>query len=216
MGGKSKPSNSEMVAFEREQAAEARRKENERKARLEQGKGSIDALFAGGGFDEPFYDKYKQASLGYTLPQLQDQYQKQREQTTYDLARAGLLRSTAAGQAQADIEGQKLAQEAGLRSQADQEVANLRKNISGQQQAALSQLYATEDPDVAANTAIQSVQQAQLSTPNLQPLGELFRPLVIGGAGALGGAVDQYYANRLYQPRQPGGMGSLTHSGSNV
>ena len=210
MGGKSKPANNEMVQFEKEQAAEARQKEAERQARLESGKSSIDALFAGGGFDQPFYDKYKNASLGYSLPQLQDQYGKQKEQTTYDLARAGLLRSTAAGQAQADIESQKAAQEAALRSKADQEVANLRQNISGQQQAALSQLYATEDPNVAANTAIQSVQQAQLSTPNLQPLGELFKPLVIGGAGAASGAIDQYYANKLY-PKPPSYGGSYSN-----
>lgn len=210
MGGKSRPSNNQMVQFEMQQAEEARQKEAERKARLEQGKGSIDAIFAGGGFDQPFYDKFKNASLGFSLPQLSDQYQKQREQTTYDLARAGLLRSTAAGQAQADIEGQKASQEAALRSKADQEVANLRQNVAGQQSAALSQLYATEDPNVAANTAIQSVQQAQLSTPNLQPLGELFRPLVIGGAGALSGGIDQYYANKLY-PRSPLGGGNINY-----
>jgi hypothetical protein len=198
MGGKAKPSNNQMVQFEMQQAAEARQKEAERQARLEQGKSSIDAIFAGGGFDDAFYNKFKDASLGYTLPQLEDQYAKQKEQTTYDLARAGLLRSTAAGKAQADTEMQKATQEAAIRAQADQGVADLRKNVSGQQSAAVSQLYATEDPNVAANTAIQSVQQAQLSTPNLQPLGELFKPLVIGGAGALGGAVDQYYANRLY------------------
>jgi len=209
MGGKSKPSNNEMVEFEKQQAAEARQKEAERQARLEQGKSSIDAIFAGGGFDQPFYDKYKNAALGYQLPQLQDQYTKQKEQTTFDLARAGLLRSTAAGQAQADIESQKAAQEAAIRAGADQQVADLRKNVSGQQSAALSQLYATEDPNVAANTAIQSVQQAQLSTPNLQPLGELFKPLVIGGIAAGGGAYNQNVANTLY-PKRPNYGGSYS------
>ena len=210
MGGKSKSSNSEMLAFEKQQAAEARQREEERKGRLEQGKGAIDAIFAGGGFDDAFYNKYKGASLGYSLPQLQDQYSKQKEQTTYDLARAGLLRSTAAGQAQADIEMQKAAQEAAIRAQADQGVADLRKNISGQRSAATSQLYATEDPDIAANTAIQSVQQAQLSTPNLQPLGELFKPLVIGAAGAAGAGYNNYVANTLY-PKTPNYGGSYSN-----
>src|SRR5262245_41214140 len=130
MGGKAKSSNSEMLAFEKQQAAEARQKEDERKQRLEQGKGAVDSIFAGGGFDDAFYNKYKGASLGYSLPQLEDQYSKQKEQTTYDLARAGLLRSTAAGQAQADIEMQKASQEAAIRAGADQQVADLRKNIS--------------------------------------------------------------------------------------
>jgi hypothetical protein len=198
MGGKSQPDNSQIVAFEQQQAREARQKEAERQARLEQGKSAIDALFAGGGFDEAFYNKFKNAQLGYSLPQLSDQFTKQREQTTYDLARAGLLRSTAAGTAQADLESQRLANEASIRTKADQDVAALRSNIANEQQAALNQLYATEDPQVAANTAIQSVQQAQLSQPNLTPLGELFRPLVIGATSALGGAVDNYYASQLY------------------
>jgi hypothetical protein len=210
MGGKAKSSNSEMLAFEKQQAAEARQKEDERKLRLEQGKGAIDSIFAGGGFDDAFYNKYKGAALGYSLPQLEDQYSKQKEQTTYDLARAGLLRSTAAGQAQADIEMQKASQEAALRAGADQQVADLRKNVSGQQSAALSQLYATEDPNVAANTAIQSVQQAQLSTPNLQPLGELFKPLIIGGAAAANSGYNNYVANSLY-PKVPSYGGSYSN-----
>jgi hypothetical protein len=212
MGGKSKSTNNQMVQFEMQQAEEARQKEAERKARLEQGKQGIDAIFAGGGFDDAFYNKYRDASLGYSLPELENQYTKQKEQTTYDLARAGLLRSTAAGTAQADIESQKANREAALRSSADQQVADLRKNISGQQSAALSQLYATEDPNVAANTAIQSVQQAQLSTPNLQPLGELFRPLVIGALSSANAGYNNYVANSLY-PKSSTGQGSVSGYG---
>jgi hypothetical protein len=204
MGGKSKSSNDQSIAFQREQAAEARAREEQRKARLETGKSSIDALFDKGNFNDAFYDKYKDAALDYAMPQLTDQYGKARDQTTYDLARAGTLRSTIAGDAQADIESQKLINEAGIKSKADTDVAGLRTNIAGQKQQALNQLYATEDPDVAANTATHMVQQAQLSTPNLSPLGELFKPLIIGATGAASGYLDQQTLARYgLTPRGP-------------
>jgi hypothetical protein len=196
MGGKSSPNNSQMVAFQMQQAAEARRKEEERKARLEQGKGAIDKLFSPEyGFNENFYNKYKNAALAYGLPQLSEQYEKARENTTYDLARAGLLRSTAAGEAVANIERQNAVNEASLRAKADIDTANLRSSVGSQQQQALNQLYATEDPEVAATTAINMVNNAQLAQPNLTPLGDLFKPLVIGATGAY----NTYTGNQQFQ-----------------
>src|SRR4029077_7592784 len=107
MGGKgSGPSNNQMVAFEMQQAQEAKDKENLRQARLNQGKTAIDQLFGPTNFDDSFYNKYQQANLDYNLPQLTDQYDKAKMGMTYDLARAGTLRSTAAGYAQSLLEKQ--------------------------------------------------------------------------------------------------------------
>jgi len=202
MGGKAKADNQQMIQFQMQQAAEAKAKEAARQARLNQGKAAIDQLFQGGNFDQGFYDKYKNAALAYNMPQLQKQYQLAKDQMTYDLARAGTLRSTVAGTAQANLQEQQAMNEAAIRSQADQDVGQLRQNIAGQQQSALNQLYATEDPDVAANTATHMVQAAQLSSPNLNPLGELFKPLVIGGTTAIGSYLDNqnftnYYNNLM-------------------
>lgn len=203
MGGKSKSTNDAALQFQMQQAEEAKQKEAQRQARLTQGKTAIDQLFAGGGFDDPFYNKYKQAELDYTLPQLQDQYAKQKEQTTYDLARAGTLRSTAAGKAQANLELQKAVNEAALRTKADSDTAALRQGIQGEQQAAYNQLYATEDPAVAANSATASINAAQLATPNLNPLGDLFKPLVIGSLGALSNVVGNYNLNKQLGTTNP-------------
>ena len=203
MGGKAKGSNDQMIAFQKEQAAEARAKEEQRQARLNQGKASIDALFSGGNFDQPFYDKYRSAALNFSLPQLQSQYQKARDDMTFRLANAGTLRSSIAGTAMADLESQNAMNEAAIRAKADQDVGALRSNIAGQQQSALNQLYATEDPDVAANTATHMVQQAQLSTPNLNPLGELFKPMVIGATSGLSNYLDSsYYSTALANARR--------------
>ena len=212
MGGKSGSSNNQMLQFEMQQAAEAKQKEADRQARLEQGKTAVNQIFQGGGFDDAFYNKYKGAELDYSLPQLQDQFKKQKDQSTYDLARAGTLRSKGAGDVAADLEKQRIANESSIRTKADTDVATLRSGIQGQEQSALNQLYATEDPSVAANTATGMVQQGQLSQPNLQPLGELFKPLVIGSIAAGGNLVDQYNINRSLQTRPPGGQGSVNYS----
>jgi hypothetical protein len=191
MGGKSSPANSQMVNFEMAQAAEARAKEAARQGRLDQGKSAIDALFGPTNFNNAFYDKYNAANLAYNLPQLQTQYGKAKRDMTYDLARAGTLRSTAAGEAQKYLEGEKAVNEAAIRAKADVDTAGLRESIQSQKAQALNQLYATEDPGVAANTATQMVANAQLSKPNLSPLGEMFKPLIIGAGGAYQGYNNQ-------------------------
>ena len=184
-----------MLQFEMQQAAEAKQREAERKARLEQGKTQIDEIFAGGGFDQAFYDKYKNAELANAQQQLDAQYDKGVLKNRYDLARAGLSRSSAANTAKADLAAQKSFQETGFQTAADQNVANLKSGIQGQQQSAYNQLYGTEDPALAANVATSSVKQSMAATPNLQPLGELFKPLVIGSISAGQSLLDNYYAN---------------------
>lgn len=214
MGGKSGPSNNQMVQFEMQQAQEAKDKENKRLARLDQGKGAIDTLFGPDNFGDPFYDKYQKAELDYTLPQLQTQYDTAKTGMTYDLARAGTLRSTAAGYAQKLLENQNAVNEAGVRAKADTDTAALRQSIASQQQQAYNQLYATEDPTVAANTAATSVANAQLTQPNTGALGDLFKPVAIGLGSALAPAYGQYQANQYLKGSSPLGTGSITQSSS--
>jgi hypothetical protein len=196
MGGKSGPSNNQMVQFEMEQAAEAKQKENKRQARLDQGKGVIDTMFSNENFGDPFYDKYRKAELDYTMPQLQTQYDTAKNNMTYDLARAGTLRSSAAGYAQKLLEGQNAVNEAGIRAKADTDTAALRDSIASQKNQALNQLYQTEDPTVAATTAANSVANAQLQQPNTGALGDLFKPIAIGLGSALAPVYGQYEANK--------------------
>jgi microcystin-dependent protein len=207
MGGKSGPSNNQMVQFEMQQAQEAKDKENLRQARLAQGKGAIDQLFGNANFDDRFYNKYRDANLNYSLPQLEDQYGKSKTGLNYDLARAGTLRSTMAGFAQGDLLKQKGVNEAAIRAKADTDTAALRQSIASQQNQAYNQLYATEDPTVAANTAATSVAGAQLSQPNLQPLNAVFTPVAIGLGTALSAPYGQYTANQLVG-KSPLGQGS--------
>jgi hypothetical protein len=209
MGGKgSGPSNNQMVQFEMEQAQEAKDKENLRQARLNQGKTAIDALFGNQNFGDAFYNKYQQANLDYNMPQLYDQYGQAKDKMTYDLARAGTLRSTAAGYAQSLLEKQNAVNQASVAAKADADTAALRQSIASQQQQAYNQLYQTEDPTVAANTAASSVANAQLTQPNLQPMSAMFTPIAIGLSSAISAPYGQYTANQMVG-RSPTGQGSL-------
>jgi hypothetical protein len=203
MGGKSSPSNNQMVQFEMQQAQQAQDKENLRQARLNQGKTAIDQLFSSDNFGQDFYDKYQNAELAYTQPQLEQQYNSAKANMTYDLARAGTLRSTAAGYAQGLLEQQNAVNQAGLNAKADTDTAALRQSIASQQQQAYNQLYATEDPSLAANTAASSVANAQLTQPNLNPLGDMFKPIVIGGAAAAAPFYGNYALGQSMQTTNP-------------
>ena len=209
MGGKSGPSNNQAVMLQMQQAQEAKQKENLRQARLNQGKGAIDTIFGNENFGDQFYDKYKNASLNYNLPQLSSQFGDAKRTAEADLARAGLLRSGAAGFVQNKLTEQQAVNEAGLRAKADTDTAALRQSIAAQQQQAYNQLYATEDPTVAANTASSSAANAQLQQPSQVALGDMFKPIAIGLGSAIAPVLGQTEANRALAARTGREQGSL-------
>lgn len=209
MGGKSGPSNNQAVMLQMQQAEEARQKENLRQARLNQGKSAIDAIFGPDNFNDAFYDKYRQAGLDYNLPQLASQFAEAKRTAEADLARAGLLRSGAAGFVQNKLTEQQGVNEAALRTKADTDTAALRNSIAAQQQQAYNQLYATEDPTVAANTASSSAANAQLQQPTQTALGDMFKPIAIGLGSAIAPVLGQTEANRQLAAATGRGPGSL-------
>jgi hypothetical protein len=200
MGGKSRSSNNAQLQFEMQQAEEAKQKEAERQARLTSGTTAINQLFDAGGFNDAFFNKYNQAQLDYTTPQLTDQYQRARDKLTYDLSRAGQLRSRVAGADLGQIEKEYATNQAGVTAAADQQTRALRDQIANNKQQAINQLYSTEDPTVAANSATGMVQQAAIATPNLQPLNAMFTPIAVGGVNALNSYLD---ANNIGGGLQP-------------
>jgi hypothetical protein len=135
-----------------------------------------------GGFDDAFYNKYKQSVLDYYMPQVQDQYKKAQEQATYGLGRSGNLRSSAANTLVADLAKQNAINEAGVRNQADTAAGDLSSQVSSERSKATSQLYATEDPEVASQQALAAVRDISLKQPDLSPLSALFNVATIGAA----------------------------------
>lgn len=140
-----------------------------------------------GGFGSEFYDKFKQANLDYYQPELARQYATANSGLNYSLARAGQLQSSTAGDKLADLVYEHDVNNAQISSKADAATAGLRDTVSANKQAAINQLYSTEDPSLAANTATGMVRNVELTQPSFSPIGELFKPIAIGvGSGLTG------------------------------
>jgi len=136
---------------------------------------------------------YLQAYNDYYVPQLEQQYEDANKNLTYDLARAGLLRSSAAADTQSDLARQNAENTAMVKSQGDQGVAALKQKINAAKQDAINQLYATENPDVAANQALSSIRTIQSTQPEYSPLGDIFRTAAVGIGGYQQGTADRRY-----------------------
>ena len=132
------------------------------------------------GFNEDFFKKRSQAALDYYNPQLEDQFSKAKEQMTYALAKAGLLRSSAANTGIADLQGQYTQQKADVSRQAQQAEQALRAEVEGQRQSLLAQASAAESPSLSSDSALTAQRNIMGSAPSFSVLGELFKPAVYG------------------------------------
>ena len=148
-----------------------------------------------GGFDDAFYNKYKQSVLDYYQPQVDKQYADAKKQAVYGLGRSGNLISSAANDLNADLQRQNDINVAGIRNQADTAAGDLRSQVNTEEQKATSQLYATEDPEVAAQQSLASVRDISLQQPQMSPLSALFNVATIGGANVLKGYQGQQNLN---------------------
>lgn len=154
-------------------------------------------------FDQAFYDKYKNAYTNYYTPKVQQQAHDAISDAIYGFARAGLRGSTQQNTEITKLEGQRADELANVGNQADQAVRQQREAIATEEQKALGQLQSTEDPEVAANQAMASRTDQLTAAPQLTPLGDLFKPLVIGGIGAYNAYNDASYYNSGLRANSP-------------
>jgi hypothetical protein len=133
----------------------------------------------------------------YLLPQVYEQYGDAKDKLTYDFARAGTSRSGAAAGEFADLEKQQVDQVADAYKTADTATGALRSRVADEQAKAQAQLYATENPEVAANQALAAVKNISLDTPAISPLGDVFKTALIGGANMLTGYKAQQNVNNI-------------------
>jgi hypothetical protein len=152
---------------------------------------SYDTGATTGGIGADFYDKYKQGVLDYYMPQVAEKYGDAKKELTYRLARAGTLRSSMAGEETADLAKQNDLNEGKIRSQADTAAADLKGRVASEKTKAEQQLYATENPDVAANQATAAISNITAEKPDTTPLGDIFSLATVGGANYLKGAQNQ-------------------------
>lgn len=150
-----------------------------------------------GGFGSDFYNKFKQGMLDYYLPQVATKYGEAKDETAYRLARAGLLKSGAATKEVGKLAAQNTQRVGEVKSKADTATGQLKTRVAQEKQNAVNQLYSTENPDVATNTALASVRNITADKPDLSPLGDIFDIATIGAAGALQGYNRQKYLNQI-------------------
>lgn len=158
-----------------------------------------------GGIGDDFYNKFKQGMLDYYMPQVAEKYGDAKDQLTYRLADAGLLRSSMAGEQVADLTKQNELQQAAVRNKADAAAADLKTRVASEKQKAVSQLYATEDPNVAANQATAAIKNITADKGDQTPLGDIFTLATIGGAGYLKGAQNAALRNKFSPGTASGG-----------
>jgi hypothetical protein len=150
-----------------------------------------------GGIGDDFYNNFKQGILDFYTPQVARKYSDAQKETTYRLADAGTLRSSTANDLAADLYQQNLTNTADVRSKADTAAGDLRNRVASEEAKAVSQLYATENPDVAANQALHAVTNLTAEKPTNTPLGDIFSLAAIGGAKFLQGADNAAFAKRV-------------------
>ena len=163
-----------------------------------------------GGFDDDFYNKFTQAQLGYYMPAEDRQFTQAQTNLDYGLARAGTLNSSTADKNLADLTYQDTLNKAQIQSTADTATAQLRDTVASDKNQAINQLYSTENPSTAASTAAGLVGNVQLTTPQLNPIGQLFTPIAVGTGNAIAG----YTNPASYLPATGAGGGTSVGSGS--
>jgi hypothetical protein len=157
-----------------------------------------------GGFDPNFYNQFRQSILDYYMPQVQEKFGEAAKETMFRHARAGTLESSGKIGTAADLVKQNLLQQGKVQSQADTAATELKNRVAKERAAAEAQLYATENPDVAANQALAAVENIAATEPETTPLGDIFNIATIGGIRAYQGLQN---ARRL-GGYAPGGYGA--------
>jgi hypothetical protein len=162
-----------------------------------------------GGFGDDFYGGISKSVTDLGNVDITDQYNKARENLQYALARQGISASSAANQGVTDVEAAKTKAQGDLALQANDAASQVRSAVDQERAAAISQLYATEDPTLAANTAMSKAQNITADKPGYSGLGDIFGS-VIQGFGNIYNATRGANAGYGYQ-KQPSALSASGH-----
>lgn len=149
------------------------------------------------GIGDEFYNDYGKKIVDYYQPQVQEKFAEASDDLTYNLWRAGQGRGSVSASETGKLAKDKLLKDAEVRSKADVAMGDLRDRAAKEEQTAIAQLYATENPEVAANTATSAINAIRAEEPDLTPLAQVFDVASIGGAGYMKGAQNAEYLRRI-------------------
>lgn len=197
----------------RDNSAEiARQQEAERQARISEGQTAIDDAFSG--FNDDFYNQYREDYTGYYNPQLNDQYGDARKRLTLQLAKTGNLTSSAGAKQMADLEQYYNTQQTGITNQALDAVNTLKGNIDARKSQLYSDNRAAADPGNAASAAASAATALQ-PTPPSSPLANTFADFFtnLGNSTAIYNQSRPYGQNVGVQTYGGGGNSSVEYIG---
>lgn len=165
----------------RNEAAAARQREVDRQNRLKAGAQNIEGIFSG--IPESYFTGVSDQIKTLGTSDLTSQFNKARENLQYALARSGMLGSSVANSGMTDITTARDEGAAKIGMQAASAAQKMRQQTQQEKQAAMSQLYATENPDLAANTAMTGRTLIMQDKPQYSPIGDIFGA-ILGGLNA--------------------------------
>lgn len=163
-------------------AAIARQQEEARQARINAGRTSIDETF--GGFNDDYYNQYRDAYTANYEPQLTDQYRRAYERATLGLAGSGNLNSSAGAGVLGDLARELARQRTQMANNAQGAANDLRGRVESTRGQLYDQNRASADPSATATLA--TTQAESLRAPQVfSPLANVFADLINNAGSAL-------------------------------
>lgn len=199
-----------LAAQQEQQVQQARTDADLKAAKLKVGMGNIDSAFSG--FDDNYFSNLAKDYENYAKPQLADQYEEQKKNLIYSLARKGNLNSSVYGDQQALLDRQNNTNLTGIAGTGQDYANQARRDVQAARNDVTSQLNSSYDAD-AANTAALASARSLAVPVSFSPLGNLFTNVsalaaqakLASDAGT--GSNNPGYGARLYNSRS--GSGSL-------
>jgi len=150
----------------------ARKREEERVARVAEGRTAIDNAFSDA-FNDDYFNDYGGQVTGFYLPRVDDQFGDANKRLTLQLASTGNLRSSAGVKTLQDLQEEYNRHKIDIENRGVESVNGLRGDIERAKDSLYAQNSTAADPGAASASAASRV-ESLLTPPELNPLGDLF------------------------------------------
>jgi hypothetical protein len=173
-------------------AAQQRADELARQNRINQSIAGINKTFSQ--FDNDWFGAKKNDYLNYYAPQIDQQYGSAKQDTLFQLARQGLIDSSAGAKVYSDLARDYGNQQQSIQSGANSYEQQARSQVETQRNNLINQATATANPQASASAANNAVGSLQMIQPQggYSPLAGLFNTF----AGAAANGIQNYaYGN---------------------
>jgi hypothetical protein len=186
-----------------EQARKAEQRELERQANIQRGIGSINDQFKG--FEGAYNDNIRGKYLDFVNPQIDREESRTRNKVKFGLARNGILDSSAGAKEFGDLETTYDAARTDATARATDLAENRRTQVEGNRSNLVSQLYASENPEIALQSAQRSASALNV-VPSFEPITD-----ILANAAQF---ASRDYMNAQYGTGSPGIFTPMFNRGS--